>query len=543
MTPRGARARWAAAVAAVALLASAPSLSNSFAQDDLPLILRNPRLHTLTHVGHRFLEPYWPPEIGAALYRPLSMVWFSMEWWAGGGSPFVFHAVNVALYAGLAVAVYVLLRMLLPPLAAGLGGLLFAAHPVHVEAVGNIVGQSELWVALWMVMAVALYMRARRTGAPSVRVWVGIVGLYAAAALTKEQGLMLPAFLVAAELVLPLTSARSEPRNLWSGYFALLSIALGFVVVRLLVLGNVVGEIAETAIRHAGPGPRLLTMLGVVPQWVRLLLVPAHLQADYLPRELDLADGFGPAQLLGLGLLAGLVVLTWRARREAPAVTFGLLWVGIALFPVSNLVVSTGILLAERTLLLPSVGAVIAVVAGGAWLVARLPRVSPRERAVGLACLGVLVAVATLASARRQGVWRDNDSLYAQTVQDAPLSYKAHWAWGSILFQRGDRRGAEQEYRTALSLYDRDPNLLVDLADRYLEGGFCQPAISLYRRALRAAPVMWKARSNLTICLLTVDSFSAARTEALIEASRHDPDAARLKRIVDSAISAAPRRP
>ncbi|HTS89810.1 MAG TPA: hypothetical protein VMG41_15055 [Gemmatimonadales bacterium] len=529
-------------MAAVALLASATSLGNGFAQDDLPLILRNPRVHSLAHLWHRFLEPYWPPEVGAALYRPLSMVGFALQWRIGGGSTSGFHLVNVGLYIALAVAVFALLRLMLPPLAAGLGGVLFAADPVHVEAVGNVVGQSELWVALWTVLAVIVYLRARQTGVPSPTAWCAIALCYLAAAFTKEQGLMLPAFLAASELLRREPPIPARLQVLWPGYAALLPVPIAYLALRVLVLGNPVGDIAETAIRHAGVAARLLTMLGIVPQWVRLLLVPTHLQADYLPRELDLAEGFGAAQLLGLALLMGLLVLAWRGRRVAPAVPFGLAWVAVALFPVSNLVVPTGILLAERTLLLPSIGAIVAVAAGACWALGRLPSVSPLERWVGLSLTGILAAVATVASARRQMIWKDDDTLYRQTVLDAPLSYKAHWAWGSILFEHGKPHEAEQEYRIALDLYDRDPNLLVDLADHYLQAGYCRPAIPLYRRALAQAPVMWEARTNLTVCLVLSDSFAAARQEATIKTARNDPDAARVMSVVDSAAGAAPLR-
>ena len=44
---------------------------------------------------------------------------------------------------------------------------------------------------------------------------------------------------------------------------------------------------------------------------------------------------------------------------------FGLGWIAIAFSPVANLLFPTGILVAERTLYLPSVGLALAV---GAWL-------------------------------------------------------------------------------------------------------------------------------------------------------------------------------
>ena len=44
---------------------------------------------------------------------------------------------------------------------------LFAVHPVHVEVTGNVVGQPELLVALFLCVAIGIYLRARRAGAAS----------------------------------------------------------------------------------------------------------------------------------------------------------------------------------------------------------------------------------------------------------------------------------------------------------------------------------------------------------------------------------------
>jgi hypothetical protein len=82
-------------------------------------------------------------------------------------------------------------------------------------------------------------------------------------------------------------------------------------------------------------------------------LWPAHLQADYGPPDVDVSLTWDAAQTFGLGLLVGAVALAISNWRRRPAVAFGILWAGLSLFPVSNLLVPTGILVAERTLLLP----------------------------------------------------------------------------------------------------------------------------------------------------------------------------------------------
>ena len=58
-------------------------------------------------------------------------------------------------------------------------------------------------------------------------------------------------------------------------------------------------------------------MLTIVPQWVRLLFWPAHLQGEYGPPALSLADPSLGQQVLGAAILIAAVALfAWGWRRE-----------------------------------------------------------------------------------------------------------------------------------------------------------------------------------------------------------------------------------
>src|SRR5207249_5583902 len=156
MTPRAARWAPVAALILLALAASAGGIRNGFTYDDRYIIVMNGAAHHLHHWWRLFKMSYWPPDWGAEGYRPLTSLFFAVEWVAGRGAPWVFHGVNVVLYLATTAAVFALASSLLPAWAAWLAAAFFAVHPVHVEAVANSVGQSELWVALATVLATAL---------------------------------------------------------------------------------------------------------------------------------------------------------------------------------------------------------------------------------------------------------------------------------------------------------------------------------------------------------------------------------------------------
>ena len=132
----------ALAVALLALVVTWTSLRNGFALDDVHIIVENARVHTLDSFWRLFAQTYWPPEEGASLYRPLTMLAFAIQWVTGNGSPLVFHIFSSVLFAATCVAFYFLADELTSTRVALVAGALFAVHPVHVEVFANVVGQA-----------------------------------------------------------------------------------------------------------------------------------------------------------------------------------------------------------------------------------------------------------------------------------------------------------------------------------------------------------------------------------------------------------------
>ena len=181
--------------------------------------------------------------------------------------------------------------------------------------------------------------------------------------------------------------------------------------------------------------------------------------------------------------------------------------------PIANILVPTGIVLAERTLLLPSVG--LALGLGGligAGL-ARWPATRTRTRAI-VALATVALGLGVIRSALRTQVWNSNDYLWERTLEDAPLSYRAHHARAQYLFTKGLRGQAEAHFRRAMALYPRSFQVRVDLADQYRFNDLCVPAIPLYREALAVAPRRADARLSLVSCLMWEGEYEDAVREA-----------------------------
>jgi len=511
-----------AGVAFLALAASISGIANQFAQDDWAIILKNAPVHDLLHGWRLFTKPYWPPPFVPDLYRPLALLSYAVQWAVGGGAPVVFRLFSYGLYAVVCTQVLRLARLELSLAPAFAAAALFAVHPVHVEAVAMAVNQGELWVALFSCLAVVLYLKARKAGnvLPG-HTELGISGLYLVACFFKENALVIPGFLLAAELIL-VRSPDSWPRRIGQirQLFLLLAlVAVSYYGVRTLVLhGDLVGSFTAEGLAYLTMGQRAITMLSVVPHWFRLLLWPAHLQGDYSPGEIVGQTHWGAAQTFGLELVLLVVVLTAWSWRRAPLVAFGLVWCAIGIFPVHNVLVPTGIVLAERTLFLPSVGMVLAL--GGAAQLA-LPRATERARLALAALTGALLIAGVARSTARHPVWADQFTFWYQTAnRDAPLSYRAHHALAEMYWGADLQGRAEHEYRVAIGLSPpKLTQVMVDYANRLRLKGFCYPALPLYREGLAVHPNFIGWRAAFVACLLDLGQYQEARSAALIGVS------------------------
>jgi hypothetical protein len=455
------------AVAAVAAVVYLGALGNRWALDDNPIVLFNPLLHAPGAVWRAFLTSYWPPHVGGGLYRPLTIASYAVDWWVGHVA--WFHAVNVAWHVAASVAVAALARRWSGDRAALVSGVLFAVHPVHVEAVANIVGRAELMAGLFAVLAVYAALGRDRLGWSAAALVCGL--------LSKENAVVVPGLIVWGWVV---GLARPSRRRVIQYGASWVVLGAVYFVVREAVLRDtsLIYNLAPVFI-GASPGAVRLTAVAAFADIGRLLVFPLTLRVDYSPAERTLVTSpLDPRFAVGVvwfAIWAALLVLAWRRGRRVEA--FGLGWIGLALLPVANLMFPVGVLVAERTLYLPSVGLVVAV---GAWLGERAPQ------RVRVAVAGLVLA-GGIRTALRVPVWRDVNTVVMSELEDSPRSYDGPAKMVVLFLNARQPAKALEAFQHATSIYDRTlPWLYVTGAEAALQVGRQGLADSLLTRLERA---------------------------------------------------------
>lgn len=477
----------ALALALVAMGVYANSIPNGFALDDQSIIDNRDGIHGVQHLPAVMLHGYWPnSEPAAALYRPLTVATYAIGWSLWHGNPHGFHAVNVVLHGLVTVMVFLLLLRLDAPLvAAAAGGLVFAVHPVHTEAVANVVGRAELLAALFFIGAVLEYLD------PHLSRWrralvVGLAFLMAMAA--KENAVVLPGVFLLIEFArrdregVPWSQ---RVRREWPVALSMLVALAGFVLLRHHVLGVYLGNDTAPYLSVLPGWQRVLTAIRLFPEYVRLAVFPKDLVVEYGPAVILPATGVSTLVVLGfaLALLAILVtVVSWNRQR---LYALGIAWFALTIVTVSNLFVAVGIMMAERTLYLPSVGWSL-LVGGVVVEVAKRTHLAQR-RALAAAFL-LVVALGAWRTWVRNPVWKSSDTVLSDLAAHHPESFRADWYVAARFAQEDSASKSLFYYRWAVARVGPHYPLLYSYAQALLKFHQYEAAIPVLHRVVDHIP-------------------------------------------------------
>jgi tetratricopeptide (TPR) repeat protein len=531
------------------------SIGGDFAYDDHPIVRDNPRIHSLANLRDIWLRDWWytPPGEEAAdpmrdrLYRPLAVCSFALNFALHGLWPAGFHAVNVLIHAACCWLVGRLAwRLLADAGVAIVAALLFAVHPIHCEAVANIVGRAELLAALFMLLGLLTILP--EAGPPRWGRLAGAGVLFFAAVMAKETAVC---YLPVALLGLHAVYERPRPALRWwlicAGvlalplvvYLPLRYVSLEMHLIRASDLGPVFNPLFV-----ADLGGRLVAPLTILGHYARLYLAPGRLSSDYGLGVISPHARFEPETALGLAAAAALLVALWGYSRPAGvwrrlAVLSALSLASYAL--ISNTVLLIGVSLAERLMYWPSVPILMLIAAAAVevWQRACGPD-GPLERRAGLlkACGLALLAALALRSVMRNTVWESDRTLFASDVRAFPRSVHLNGAAAANLIWEASREvdprlrqsmleRAEDMLRTALDVHPNNHALLRSLGEARSLLGDNEGALELFQTALQLNPKDRKCEQHIAE-LLGLDEARERRREQLeqqIATNPGDPEA------------------
>lgn len=471
-----------------------------------------------------------------SLYRPFSLLIFSLQWQLSPDNPAVGHVMNAIMYGLGGWLLWVTWRRILVnyhPILPALGVLFFIAHPVHTEVVANIKSLDEILALFFCTAAlygVWRYMDTNRTA------WLTTAVLaYAVAMFSKESSIT---FLAIIPLTIWFFTDRSLAQNLRISALFLIP-ALFFLFVRHQVLSaqpyqEVYSALDNFIVAAKDPGTRLASAFMMCGLYLKTLLFPHPLISDLGYPQMKLVTFADWRALLGLLAYTGMFGWAVLNLRKKHILSYAILFYLIAFSLFSNVLMLIGTSYGERVLYVPSWGYALGL-AAAILLVLRIkpehdtPASDQVRNPNGKGTLvwgiaGAILLAYSLKTVLRNPAWYTSYTLYKADIPNSPNCAKLNYHLGIETIKEGMIEESGQVTDTAwvekaIAFHSRAIELFPEYHDAYGSRGLAQfrlgrydQAYDDYQKALKYRPNDDKVLSNLGFIYFLRQQLDSAET-------------------------------
>ncbi len=499
-------------IALLTFLVYLPALRNEFVYwDDNQYVFENPFIGSLDIAFFRWA--FATTHMGN--WNPLTWISHALDYALWGLNPLGHHLTNIILHAvNTALVVLLALKLLESArdrsegnsflndrtilIAAGVTGLLFGIHPVHVESVAWVSERKDVLCALFFLLSIIMYVKAvmRRgqdaegTNLP-LSALLSALGFFVLALLSKPMAVSLPIVLLILDWY-PFGRIRS-----WKALWPIGVEKLPFIVLSAAAsLVAILAQNADKAFQTLDFVPlsvRILVAAKSLAAYLLKMLLPVNLLPFYpYPKDVAFTSiGYLSALVLAIGITAACVLL---ARKQKVWLSAWGYYV-ITLMPVLGIVQVGGQAMADRYAYLPSLGPLLTAGVFAAWIAGKR-----RESIVNIlsntAALFLIVFFSYLTIAQIT-VWRDSFSLWTSVIakgaEKLPMAYVNR---GAAFQKAGLFEKAVEDYETALKLDPSDYKAYISLGTALEQMGQIDRAKEAVERAIAMNPSSHEAFRN-----------------------------------------------
>ncbi len=512
---------------AFAFLINVPTINYDYTLDDPYFTKSNPLVQEgvssipafLTHAAY-----YGVFKNHDASYRPLLLTSFAVEKQFFGFDPRVSHIVNLLLFCGLIMALFLLLRRVFDSASAYIPFfivLLFELHPIHTEVVASIKSRDEIMALLFTAICTLQSFKYIDSGKTKHLVLSGIY--FFLALMSKET----PVTFVA---IVPITIyffRNVQPKRILITCIPYVAVAAVYMLMRSNFI-ETDGEKVKIMVNNnalmaaTNYGEKLGTALFIQLKYIILLFFPHPLSYDYSYNQIPIIGFSNPKVVLSVLVIGGLLGYALINIKSKSIFSYCILFYCASVVITSNVLVDIGATMAERFVFTASLGFCIAIV----FIIARLLKADTTQLTYAtspklfyvVGAIALLYGVKTIA---RNPVWNNNIDLYESGEETAPDSWRAQYLLGVeytrlIKYQKTPAEKKEM-FDKAIMHLNRSVQILPINPDPYFIKGYAfefgnrdDSATASYRSTLAVDPTNQKAALNLGAVLLRRDSMAEA---------------------------------
>jgi len=434
-----------------------PGLSGDYLFDDMTNLLKNNRLN-MESLDVASLQSASLSSDSGMLRRPVSMLSFALNRYFFGIDPYSYKVINLGIHLLTGIGLFWLARLImlgyrqfhrpgltpaavtwLPVVVSGI----WLVHPLNLTGVLYIVQRMTSLSALFLVCGLCLFaagrmrMRSGRRGG-LLLILAGLIGFGGLAVFSKENGALLPLYMLVLEL--SLFRFRDKAGRLdktVTSLFVLIVLIPGLLALAWLIshpgfITNGYNRRDFTLVE------RLMTEARILVFYLKMIVMPSISELGLYHDDIAISKGLfdPPATIQSLLFLAALLAAGFAFLKKLPLVSLGIFW-----FFAGHVLESSVIpleLAHEHRNYLPDFGIILA--AGALLLHLPASRIACHIRTVAPAVFILLLAGTTWV---RAGQWSDNVNFAVYESRHHPVSPRAAYTAGRIYARLAIRGHAE----------------------------------------------------------------------------------------------------
>jgi hypothetical protein len=389
-------------------------------------------------------------QLSGGRYRPLSIVTFAIEQEFLGPVPkenldsvlkqniaygvrgdqekklvhdmHVRHIINVLWYILSVIVLLYFLRHIVfrnDPLVAFIAAIIFTIHPIHTEVVANVKSRDEIMSLLFMCMTFIFHFKWEENKKPAM--FIAALASYFLAFLSKE-------YAITMVFLLPLSLYVFNRFTIQKSILAFVPYGLviaGYLAIRFSIVAPM-GENSDTEVLNnpyvfASAAEKLGTEIATSLNYLKLLIFPHPLSADYSYDSIPYKDFSSPWVWLSLLVHSGLVVAMIATLRKRNFLSFAIAFYLLHLALVCNIFFDIGATMGERLIYHSSLGFAIAA----AWFICKgFERLKPAPVANGALAgfMGVIILLSGYKTITRNVEWKNDATLFEADLKVVPNS-------------------------------------------------------------------------------------------------------------------------
>ena len=390
---------WTSVSIALAFALFCPSIWFDFVTyDDPGWIAENPKAQRGLSLAN---VVYASGAIINGTWNPLALISFMADVTLFGVKPGMMHLTNVWLHL---INIYLAIRLLcslgFSRTTAGICGLVFAIHPINVEAVCWVSERKGLLGAMFGLLTLLAYVDLRRQGRAKWRVWL----FFILALLSKPSSSALPLLFILFDLWFLNKPGERRIKAILIEKLPFIATVVGLIILQYL------GQSRASGIAQIPLDARLRNAVVSLTRYIGHFAWPESLNVCYLWRPWSNEQVTLAAFVLSMLLMLGVL---FRTRSRAPL--FGLSFFVIAIAPTLQLVQLGHIGMADRYQYIPSLGLILPVAA-------LLAHWKKRHSIVVLAVVAAFATALSIRTFRQVATWRDSGALYTRALAVNPYN-------------------------------------------------------------------------------------------------------------------------